>query len=85
MNFDSKENGENKSFIYEIKEAISFVPMRRMSLWSPIMKRKEIIMRVNVCPNNWMNFNSKENGGKKKKFYESRASMSFILIRRMSL
>ena len=28
------ENGEKRSFSYETKDPMSFVPMKRMSLWS---------------------------------------------------
>ena len=59
-------------------------PIRRMCLWSPIMKGKEIIMWIHVYPKNKMNFNSK-NGGKSNFSYETKVSMSFIPTRRMCL
>ena len=83
MNFDSK-NGKKICFSFETKASISFIPMKRMCLWYPIMKRIEIILWVRICPNRWTNFNSK-NGRKRSFSYENKASISFILIRRMCL
>ena len=37
------KDGQKKSFSYETKAIMSLNPKRRMSLWFPIMKRKEII------------------------------------------
>ena len=37
------KNVIKRSFSYETKAPISFIPMRRMCLWHPIMKTKEII------------------------------------------
>ena len=54
-----KNNGR-RSFSYETKASISFIPIQRMTLWCPIMKTKEIIMWIHVCPNWPKNFNSKE-------------------------
>ena len=48
------------SFSYETKASILFNPMRRLSLWCPILKRKEIAMWIHVCPNWETNFNSKK-------------------------
>ena len=48
------KNGGKRSFLYKTKELMSFIPMRRMSLWFPIMKRKEIIMWIRVSPNSKM-------------------------------
>ena len=58
--------------------------MSRMSLSHPIMRRKEIIMWIRLCPNWNMSFNSKK-WWKKSIFYETKVSTSFILMRRMSL
>ena len=63
MNFNDK-NGHKRSFSYETKASISLIPMRRMCLWCPIMKRKEIILWVHVYPIWNTNFNSK-NGNKR--------------------
>ena len=48
-NFNSK-NGRKKSFSYETKASIPFIPMRRMNLWCPIIKSKEITMWIWVYP-----------------------------------
>ena len=82
-NFNSKI-GNKRTFSYETKASISLIPKRRMCLWCPIMKRKEIIMWIHVYPNWNTNFNSKI--GKKKCFYyETKASISLIPSRRMCL
>ena len=52
--------GNKRSFFYETKAPISFILIRRMSWWCPIMKRKEIIMWIYVCHNWKKNFNSKK-------------------------
>ena len=83
MNFNSK-NDNKRSFSYEAKASISLIPMRRMCLWCPIMKRKEIIMWIHVYPNWKMNFNSK-NGNKRSFSYETKASISLIPMRKMCL
>ena len=49
-----------RSFSYETKSSMSFISIRRTSLWCPIMKRKEIIMWIHVCPNWQRNFDSKK-------------------------
>ena len=45
------KNGRKWSFSYETKASISFIQMRRMSLWCQIMERKDIIMWIRVYPN----------------------------------
>ena len=47
-------------FSYETKASMPFIPMRRMSLWCSIMKRKGITIWICVYPNREMNFNSKK-------------------------
>ena len=54
MNFKLTNSG-NSSSSYETIASISFIPMRRMSLWFLIMKKKDIIMSICVCPNRQMN------------------------------
>ena len=82
-NINSK-NGKKRSFSYEIKAPISFIPMRRMNLWCPIIKTKEITMQNSSLSNGKMNFISKN--GKKTSFsYETKASIAFIPMRRMHL
>ena len=49
MNINSK-NGGKRCFSYETKESIPFIPRRRMNLWHPIIKRKEIITWIRVYP-----------------------------------
>ena len=63
MNINSK-NGWKRSFSYETKASISFISMKRMCLWCPIMKKNEIIMWIRVCPNWRMSINSKNRGKK---------------------
>ena len=60
-------NDGKRSFSYETKASMSFILMRTMSLWWPIVKRKEIIMCTHFCPSWPMNFNSK-NWWKEKPF-----------------
>ena len=78
----SSKNGKKRSFSYEIKASKSFITIKRMRLWCPIMKRKEIIMWIHVYPNWRMNLNSK-NGRKTSFPYEIKASKSFISTKRM--
>ena len=58
--------------------------MRRMKLWCLIIKRKEIILWIHVYPTTKINFNSKT-GRKRKFYYETKASLSFIPMKRMCL
>ena len=78
----SSKNGNKWSFSYEIKASKSFITIKRMRLWCPIMKRKEIIMWIHVYPNWKTNLNSK-NGWKTSFPYEIKASKSFISTKRM--
>ena len=82
-NFNST-NGNKRCSCYETKTSISLIPTRRMCLWRPIMKRKEIIMWIHVDPNWKSDFNS--TNGKKRCFcYETKASISLIPRGRMHL
>ena len=83
MNINSK-NGKKRSFSYETKASISFIPMRRMCLWCQIMKIKEIIMQIRVCPNRQTYINS-INSKNKSFCFETKASISFIPMIRMHL
>ena len=83
MKFDSKNWWKEKLFLW-CQNINSFIPMSKMSLWFLIMKRKEIITWIHVYPNWQINLDSK-NGGKRSFSYETKASMSFIPIRKMSL
>ena len=78
------KNGGKWCFSYESKASMSFIPMSRIRFWYPIVKRKQIIMWIRIYPNWQMNFNSK-NGGKISFSYETKTSISFILLRRISL
>ena len=82
-NFNSKI-GNKSSFSYETKASISLIPKRRMCLWCLIMKRKEIIMWIDVYPNWNTNFNSKI-GNKRSFSYDTKSSISLIPKRRMCL
>ena len=46
-----------------------------MRLWCPIMERKEIIMSISVCPDLWLNINSKSG---RKKVFLTKAKHQFI-------
>ena len=48
----------------------------------PITKRMEIVMSIQVCLISWMNFDYKENGGKKSFSCKSKASISCNPMRR---
>ena len=65
MNFNSKIDRKRNLF-FETKPLISFIQMRRINLWCPIIERKEIITWIHVYPNWKTNFNSKN--GKKRSF-----------------
>ena len=82
-NFNSQISNKT-SFSYESKASISLIPLGRMCLWFPIIKRKEIIMWIHIYPNWKMNIDSK-NGRKWSFSYETNASKSFIPTRRMWL
>ena len=66
-NFNSKK-GTKRSFFYETKASIhfSFIPMSKMNLCCPIIKKKETFMCFNVYPNWNTDINFKK--CRKKKF-----------------
>ena len=75
---------EKKSFSYETKASMSFIPIRRINLSYSIMKRNEITMWIRVCPTCETNFNSKK--GRRRSFVnQTKASMLFILISKTNL
>ena len=80
-NFNSKI-GNKKRFSFQTKASISLIPIRRMCLWLPIMRRKEINRWIHVYPNWKAYFNSKI-GNKRSFYYETIASISLIPMRRM--
>ena len=45
------KNDGKRSFSFETKALISFILMRRISLWCAIMKGNAITMWICVCPN----------------------------------
>ena len=79
-----QKNGGKKSFSYESKASTSFIPIRRMWLWCPIMKKMKLLhasmfVRIDgiiMIP---------KNGGKKSFSYHTKASISSIQMRRMCL
>ena len=77
MNFDYKEHGGNKSFSSESIASILCPNVENMIV-VPIRKGMEIIMSMQVCPTSWMNFDYKENGGKKSFSCKAKASISCI-------
>ena len=77
------KNGGTRSFSYETKASTSFVPMRRMCLWSPIMKRKEITMWTLFIPIDKWTLTLKNN--ERSFSYLTKTLMSFTPTRRMSL
>ena len=79
MNFDYKKLQEVKSFLWN-GASISFMK-KRMSLWCPIRKEKEIIPWIRVYPNWQMKFDSK----KWWKFSFSCETKESIHLCRMSL
>ena len=78
-----KNNGK-RSFSYETKASMSFIPIRRMSLWCPIMKRKEIITWIHVVPFDKWTLTLK-NDEKKSISYKTKASMPFSPMQEISL
>ena len=72
------KNDGNRSFSYETKASMSFIPMRRMSLWCSIMKRKEIAMWIHAYLTLRMNINYKESCGRKSFSYQTKALISCI-------
>ena len=70
----NSNNGRKTSFSFEIKASKSFITIKRMRLWCPIMKRKEIIIRIHVYPNWQMNFSFKK-WCEVKFSYETKASI----------
>ena len=78
-----KNGGEKKLFPWT-EALMSFIPMRKISLWCPILKRKNIYMWICACLNWHMNFNSKK--WLKEKLFLWNQSLNIIYpISRMSL
>ena len=81
MNLDYEENGGEKAFL-EIQSINIMYPNVENMIIVPITKRMEIIMSIQVCLISWMNFDYKENGGKKSFSCKSKASILCIPMRR---
>ena len=79
------KNGVKKSFSFQAKASISSIPMRRMCLWRPIIKGMKIITGIQVCLIWQANFRSTKNGVNKSFSCETKASRTFIPMRRISL
>ena len=78
------KNSWKKSLFYEANASMSFILMSQMSLWCPIMKKNRLLCEsVFVLIDRWTL--TLKNGGKKNFTYETKALMSFIAMRRMSL
>ena len=82
-NFNSK-NGNKRSFSYETKASISFIPMRRTCLWCPIMKWNEITVWIYAYLD-WKSYFNSKIGNKRSFSFETKASISLILTRRTCL
>ena len=63
---------------------MSFIPMSRMSLWCPIMKRKGILCESMFVLIDKQNLTLKTDG-KRSFSFETKTSMSFIPMSKMSL
>ena len=84
MNFTSNKDGGKKSFLNEAKASMSFIPLKKMSWWCPIMKEK----RGLLCESMFIPIDKETlilKTSRKRKFpHETKASMSFIPRSRMS-
>ena len=80
MNFDYKDNGWKKSFSCKSKASMLCIPIWRTWLQCPLTKRIEIIASIQVCLISQINFDYRENGGKKNFSCKSKASISCIPI-----
>ena len=64
MNFDYTGNSGKKAFLANPKINIVYPKVKKMIIM-PITKRMEINTSIQVCVISWMNFDHKENSGKK--------------------
>ena len=78
------KNGGKRSFSFETKASLSFILIKRLCLWCPILKGKKIIMWIHVYPNWQTNFDSKK-WWEIKFFLWNQSINSFIQIKKMSL
>ena len=82
INFHYKEHGWTKSFSSQNQSINIIYPMWRTWLQCLITKRIEVIIRTQVWLIWWINFDYKENGGKKIFSWQIKAIISCIPIRR---
>ena len=78
-------NNGKKSFSYETKASKSFIPNEENEFMVPNHERKGHYYENPHISHYRMNFASEENGRKTKFLNETKASISFILMRKMSL
>ena len=81
VNFDHKANGEREAFLANPMHQYHGLNEEKMIV-VPLTKRVEIIMSIQVCLISRLNINYEENGGKKTFSCESKASISYILMRK---
>ena len=67
---------EERKLFLQIKGINIMYPNVEYMIVVPITKRMEVIMGIQVYPISGMNFNYKENGGKKSFSCKSKASIS---------
>ena len=77
MNFDYKENGGKKAFLANPKHQYHVSQCGEHDC-SANNKKKENNISVHVCLISWMNFDYKENGGKKCFSCKSKAPISRV-------
>ena len=70
---------ERKAFLANPKHQYRVSQCREQGC-SANKKKMEIIRSIHVCFISWMNFDYKENGGKKSFSWKSKASISCILV-----
>ena len=77
MNFDCEESGGKKALLANPKHQIVY-PSAENKTVMPVTKRMEIITSIQVCLISRMNFDCKENGGKRSFSCKSKSSISCI-------
>ena len=82
MDFDYKENSRKKTFLGNPKHQYRVSQCGELDCSAIIIKRMEIIMSIQVCLTSWMNFDYRENEGKKGYPCKSKASTPCIPMRR---
>ena len=77
------KNGRKKSFSYETKASMSFIPIRRMSYVSQLWKERRLLREFVFIQIDKQTLILK-NGGKRSFSYETKALMSFMPMSGMS-